>query len=206
MTETTRPTRLVSALKVIIDVALGLALFVSFVGIVIFVIRTFVPPGRPSVVDLPFDVVPRGTVPALDQLPGVSNVKVAAKLRLEAPDRPFLLVALAPLVFRFVFAVPILLLLRKIFEGLLLRAPFGPALARRLRLLGGFVLLGELGSRFVDHASGVFLQTYLRSWGTTFRSGGRVDLGAVFLGLVLFVIADVARTGARLQEEQELTV
>ncbi|MBQ1543433.1 DUF2975 domain-containing protein [Caulobacter sp. CCUG 60055] len=89
--------------------------------------------------------------------------------------------------------------LRRIFATLIAGDPFQPDNVRRLRVIGVMLALLEL-SRYV--VAGLF------AWlapGVNKADAG-VSLTAWFAVLVVFVLAEVFREGARLRREAELTI
>jgi hypothetical protein len=89
--------------------------------------------------------------------------------------------------------------LRKIFATLTAGDPFDPENVRRLRVIG--VMLGALElSRYVA----ALITTWIAP--QEFRPTGGVSLTAWFAVLVVFVLAEVFREGARLRREAELTI
>ena len=89
--------------------------------------------------------------------------------------------------------------LRRIFMTLTAGDPFHPDNVARLRLIG-LILAGlELG-RYAFWAVGAFLP------GVEQRNDPGVGLTAWFSVLVVFVLAEVFREGARLRREAELTI
>ena len=89
--------------------------------------------------------------------------------------------------------------LRQIFMTLTAGDPFHPDNVARLRLIG-LILAGlELG-RYAFWAVGAFLP------GVEQRNDPGVGLTAWFSVLVVFVLAEVFREGARLRREAELTI
>jgi hypothetical protein len=89
--------------------------------------------------------------------------------------------------------------LRRVFETLIQGDPFRSQNVARLRLIGlGLIALEGLGY-LVHLAAGVVLAS--RS-----RSDLSINLTAWFAILVVFVLAEVFREGARLRDEAELTI
>lgn len=89
--------------------------------------------------------------------------------------------------------------LRNIFRTLIGGDPFHPDNARRLRIIGATLAILEIlryllaaGSRFLFHGA--------------VRIGGGVSLTTWFAVLVIVVLAEVFREGARLRGEAELTI
>jgi hypothetical protein len=89
--------------------------------------------------------------------------------------------------------------LRRIFQTLIAGDPFHPDNVRRLRVIGSTLALlevGRYGASTIDHI--------------VFRGhaniGGGVNLTTWFAVLVIVVLAEVFREGARLRGEAELTI
>jgi hypothetical protein len=137
---------------------------------------------------------------------GARMSDVEGTLRFTSADTVATLSYLGVALAYFTVLVVVLYQLRKIFRSLAEGEPFSLANAARIRLIGLFVIFGELA-----HSVVVFLfQYYVKSTfsisGLTITPGVHVDLSSVFGGLVLLVIAEVFHLGARLQEDQDLTV
>jgi hypothetical protein len=96
----------------------------------------------------------------------------------------------------------VLYLLMRILEPAGAGEPFHPKTPSRLRMMGGAVVIGSL------------LQTVfcgaLLNWGTVTESGAHfswaIDFDAIFMGIVLAVLAEAFRRGYALKTESELTV
>lgn len=89
--------------------------------------------------------------------------------------------------------------LRRIFVTLTAGDPFHPANVNRLRLIGLMLAALELGRYLV-------LAISARIPGIIQKDGDGFNLTAWFSVLVVFVLAEVFREGARLRREAELTI
>jgi hypothetical protein len=89
--------------------------------------------------------------------------------------------------------------LRSIFKTLIDGDPFHPENARRLRVIGAALAILELGRYAVASLAHVVFH------GAIHVSGG-VSLTTWFAVLVIFVLAEVFREGARLRGDAELTI
>jgi hypothetical protein len=89
--------------------------------------------------------------------------------------------------------------LRRIFQTLIVGDPFDPDNVRRLRVIGAALAALELG-RYAVAALAKFI-----FHGHAHISGG-VNLTTWFAVLVIIVLAEVFREGARLRGEAELTI
>jgi hypothetical protein len=101
--------------------------------------------------------------------------------------------------------------LRKIFQTLIAGDPFHPDNIRRLRIIGGALAALEVGRNvfaglvtLVAHALGVSHADRFTASGL--HVGGGVHLTTWFAVLVIVVLAEVFREGARLRGEAELTI
>jgi hypothetical protein len=100
-------------------------------------------------------------------------------------------------------ALVIVARLRRIFQTLIAGDPFHPDNVRRLRVIGGALACLELGR----YAFAMVGQLIVHSLGlATVDLGGEVNLNTWFSVLVIVVLAEVFREGARLRGEAELTI
>lgn len=90
--------------------------------------------------------------------------------------------------------------LRRIFSTLTAGDPFHPDNVTRLRIIGGLLAALEIGRHVVAQASRILIDKEIRSVDTG------LNLTAWFAVLVVFVLAEVFREGARLRSEAELTI
>lgn len=90
--------------------------------------------------------------------------------------------------------------LRRIFSTLTAGDPFHPENVTRLRIIGGMLAALEIGRHVVAELSRVLIDKEIRSVDTG------LNLTAWFAVLVVFVLAEVFREGARLRSEAELTI
>jgi hypothetical protein len=89
--------------------------------------------------------------------------------------------------------------LRRIFQTLVAGDPFHPDNVRRLRVIGGALAVLEVGRYLAAALSHLILHGRL-------HIGGGVSLTTWFAVLVIVVLAEVFREGARLRGEAELTI
>jgi hypothetical protein len=93
--------------------------------------------------------------------------------------------------------------LRRIFQTLIIGDPFHPENVRRLRTIGAVLALLELGR----YAFAGVAHVAAHHIGLTVTPlGGGVNLTTWFAVLVIVVLAEVFREGARLRGEAELTI
>jgi len=92
--------------------------------------------------------------------------------------------------------------LRRIFRTLIAGDPFHPQNVNRLRVIGATLALLELGryaAKAIAHVLGRFA-------GGSLRFDGAINFTAWFAVLVIVVLAEVFKEGARLRGEAELTI
>jgi hypothetical protein len=93
--------------------------------------------------------------------------------------------------------------LRRIFQTLIAGDPFHPDNVRRLRIIGGALAALEVGRYLFAAGMGVVVHALHI---TGFHLGGQAHLTTWFSVLVIVVLAEVFREGARLRGEAELTI
>jgi hypothetical protein len=93
--------------------------------------------------------------------------------------------------------------LRRIFQTLIAGDPFHPDNVRRLRIIGGALAVLELGRYGVAAALHMFAHALHID---RLHVGGEINLTTWFAVLVIVVLAEVFREGARLRGEAELTI
>jgi len=89
--------------------------------------------------------------------------------------------------------------LRRIFQTLVAGDPFHPDNVRRLRIIGGALAVLEVGRYLAAALSHLIFHGRV-------HVGGGVSLTTWFAVLVIVVLAEVFREGARLRGEAELTI
>ncbi len=96
----------------------------------------------------------------------------------------------------------VLYLLMRILEPAGAGEPFHPKMPNRLRVMGFVVVIGSL-------LRTVFCAALIKPWSVTV-SGAHlswaIDFDAIFMGILLVVLAEVFRRGYALKTESELTV
>jgi hypothetical protein len=131
--------------------------------------------------------------------PALAGGRVAAELREQGLGGPGLVLGLVAASLYIAGVFYIVGRLRRIFATLTAGDPFQPDNVRRLRTIGGMLAVLELGRYPV---------ALLTAWLAPGASGGRFTFNptAWFAVLVVFVLAEVFREGARLRREAELTI
>jgi hypothetical protein len=95
--------------------------------------------------------------------------------------------------------------LRRIFQTLTAGDPFHPDNVRRLRVIGVTLAVLELGRYAMAGLAAAVLSDRARDGGIDLPDGS-VNLVAWFAVLVIFILAEVFREGARLRRDAELTI
>ena len=95
---------------------------------------------------------------------------------------------------------------RAVFRTLRAGQPFAPANAGRIRWIGYAVIAGELARTAVVFVANSYAMRHFTVAGLHFNAWPDVNLLAIVHGLIILVIAEVFRMGARLDEDQSLTV
>lgn len=96
--------------------------------------------------------------------------------------------------------------LRAVFRTLTAGRPFVAANATRIRRIAWVVILGEILRSGFAFLSNRYVARHFSAEGLDFGARLDVHVSVIVCGLVILVIAEVFRLGARLDEEQSLTV
>jgi hypothetical protein len=139
-----------------------------------------------------------GSVAALLS-PGLADARIAADLKAQGLGGPGLVLSLVAASLYVAGVLYIVGRLRRIFATLTAGDPFHPGNVRRLRTIGGMLAALELGR---------YPAAMLTAWLAPGADGGHFAFNptAWFAVLVVFVLAEVFREGARLRREAELTI
>ncbi len=96
--------------------------------------------------------------------------------------------------------------LRAVFRTLREGRPFVAANATRIRRVAFAVIFGEAGRAAIVFLTNYYASTHFVAEGLHFDALPDFRIMAVLYGLIILVIAEVFRAGARLDEDQSLTV
>ena len=96
--------------------------------------------------------------------------------------------------------------LRAVFRTLREGRPFVTANAIRIRWVGYAVILWELVQSLVLFGGNTYAKTHFAADALRFDAWPSIDVFAITHGLIILVIAEVFRAGARLDEDQSLTI
>jgi Protein of unknown function (DUF2975) len=100
----------------------------------------------------------------------------------------------------------VLVQLRAVFRTLRDGRPFVAANARRIRWIGYAVILGEVVRSLVLFGGNAYARTHFAADALRFDAWPSIDVFAIIHGLIILVVAEVFRAGARLDEDQSLTI
>jgi hypothetical protein len=84
--------------------------------------------------------------------------------------------------------------------------PFVADNAHRIRVIGGAVIAGELARAAIVFFESSYAKANFVADGLRFESNADINGLALVCGLIILVIAEVFRTGTRLDEDQSLTI
>jgi Protein of unknown function (DUF2975) len=106
----------------------------------------------------------------------------------------------------FGLALWILGLLRSLIGALRAGQPFVAANARRVRLIGWAVIIGEIVRAAVVYFENRYAMTHFAAEGLQFTAQPDISIFAIVHGLIILAVAEVFRVGTRLDEDQSLTI
>jgi hypothetical protein len=165
---------------------------------------------RQAQLDIPvsFSIDTR-TLPVTATSPGVQNAQIdraRGSLKFEPTDRRSLIAPLLVVIIMLAVALWALAQLRAIFRTIRDGRPFEPANATRIRTIAFIVIFGELARSALVFVANRYAMTHFAAEGLQFDA--RLDLNAftIVQGVIILVIAEVFRAGARLDEDQSLTI
>lgn len=125
-------------------------------------------------------------------------------LRLATPDRPWIAMAAAAAVMALVLWIlaELAALCRSVRDG----QPFAPDNVRRIRRLALALALGEVSRAAIVYSAQAYVAAHFAGDHLRFTASPDIDALAIVSALILLVLAEVFRTGTRLDEDQSLTV
>ena len=125
-------------------------------------------------------------------------------LRLATPDRPWLAAAAAAVAIALVLWIlaELAALCRSVRDG----HPFAPDNFRRIRRLALALALGEVSRAVIVYSAHAYVAAHFAADHLRFTASPHIDAPAIVSALILLVLAEVFRTGTRLDEDQSLTV
>jgi DUF2975 family protein len=125
-------------------------------------------------------------------------------LRLATPDRPWIAMAAAAVAMAIALWVlaELAALCRSVRDG----QPFAPGNAGRIRRLALALVLGEVSRAAIVYTAHTYAATHFAGEHLRFTASPHIDPLTIVSALILLVLAEAFRTGARLDEDQSLTV
>jgi hypothetical protein len=139
--------------------------------------------------------------------PGTPRLtKVTGTLEFEAPSRRAIVAPMLTLVAMLLFAGWAIQQLRELFRALRNRQVFAPENVRRVQRVGWAVILAEPVRALITYSAQNFARSHFVADGIRFVTDISLNLGTIFGGLAILVIAEVFRAGTRLDEDQSLTI
>lgn len=96
--------------------------------------------------------------------------------------------------------------LRAVFRTLRDGRPFVPANAARIRWIAFAVIAGEIARAAIVYSANSHAMTYFSANGLRFDARPDLNVVTIVYGLIILAIAEVFRTGTRLDEDQSLTI
>jgi hypothetical protein len=100
----------------------------------------------------------------------------------------------------------VLIQLRAVFRTLRDGRPFVAANAMRIRWIGYAVIIGELVQALVRFGGNAYAKAHFAADVLRFDAWPSINVFAIVHGLIILVIAEVFSAGARLDEDQSLTI
>lgn len=132
--------------------------------------------------------------------------KLRGDLRFPVKKGAFLSVSVAVVGLMLGYLLWIVTQLRHGFRSLSHGLPFAPANARRIRWVGFGVIFGELGRTAIIYFWSYYTGLHFVADGLRFVASVDINPITILGGLAILVIAEIFREGARLQEEQLVTI
>ena len=132
--------------------------------------------------------------------------KLRGNLRFPARKGAFFSGSVAVLVLMFGYLLWMVTQLRYVFRALSQRLPFVAGNARRIRRVGWAVLFGEIGRAGIVYFWSYYTSLHFTVSGLRFAASADMNPITIVSGLAILVIAEAFQEGARLQEDQSLTI
>ena len=132
--------------------------------------------------------------------------KVRGNLKFPVRKNAFVSVSVSLILIMTVFLLWVVGQLRHVFRSLSAGVPFAADSARRIRWVGIAVIAGEIVRTVIVYFWSAYLSQHFTANGLNFTATADFNVTAVLNGLVILVISEVFREGARLQDEQSLTI
>jgi hypothetical protein len=161
--------------------------------------------GAQMVLPVAFELDPGAArVTSVDRRNSGTIERASGVLRLTTPDRPWM--AMAGVAVMTGLALWMLAELAALCRSVRDGQPFAPRNAGRIRRLAFAVALAEVSRAAIVHAAHAYVAAHFAADRFRFAAWPRINGLAVVSALILLVLAEVFRTGTRLDEDQSLTV
>lgn len=143
-------------------------------------------------------------VTSIDRGNGGAIEQASGLLRMTTPDRPWIAMvgAAAMIALTLWILAELAALCRSIRDG----QPFAPRNAGRIRRLALALVLGEVSRAAIVYTAHAYAAAHFAANHLRFTASPHIDVPAIVSALILLVLAEVFRTGTRLDEDQSLTV
>jgi hypothetical protein len=139
--------------------------------------------------------------------PGLARLtKVTGTLEFTAPSKRAIVAPMLTVMAMLLLAGWAIHQLRELFRALRNGQVFDPENVRRVQRVGWAVILAEPMRAFLTYSAQDFARSHFVGDGIRFVAKFDLNLGTVFAGLAILVIAEVFRSGTRLDEDQSLTI
>ncbi len=132
--------------------------------------------------------------------------KVTGTLQFSAPSKRAIIAPMLTLIAMLLLAGWAIQQLRELFRALRNGQVFAPENVRYVRRVGWAVILAEPVRAYITYSANAFAQAYFIADGIRFTTRVDLNLGTIFGGLAILVIAEVFHAGTRLDEDQSLTI
>jgi len=130
--------------------------------------------------------------------------KASGLVRLTTPDRPWIALAAAAAVIALMLWI--LAELAALCRSVRDEHPFAPRNAVRIRRLALALVLAEASRAGIVYTAHAYVATHFVADHLRFTASPNISVLAIVSALILLVLAEVFRTGTRLDEDQSLTV
>jgi hypothetical protein len=143
-------------------------------------------------------------VTSMDHRNGGAIEQASGTLRLNSGDRPWFAMAGGAVMVGLVLWIlaELAALCRSVRDG----QPFAPRNAVRIRRLALAVVIAEVSRSAIVYAAHAYVAARFAADHLRFTAWPRINAFAIVSALILLVLAEVFRTGTRLDEDQSLTV
>ena len=138
--------------------------------------------------------------------PSAHFEKLRGDLRFPAKKGVFLSSSVTLVALMFGYLLWVVTQLRYVFRSLSQGSPFVLPNARRIRWVGFAVIFGEVGRAAIVYFWSYYTSLHFKADGLRFAASMDMSPITIVGGLAILVIAEVFQQGARLQEDQSLTI